>query len=136
MQKVEKLMQHKKAAAVAEAFLYLLHCTSTRIANAHLPARQPCPKRALLLLSCLTDNKMSTKTIIILFINLVLAVILAKLIFNTLKNFLRSIYYFLYPNIISILKKDYDNDFNYTHKLLLFIAIIIIILLLELYFFY
>ncbi len=79
---------------------------------------------------------MSTKTAIILLINLVLALLLIKVIFKTFKNFLRSIYYYLYPNIISILKKDYDNDFNYTHKLLLFIVIIVIIILIELHFFY
>ena len=78
---------------------------------------------------------MSTKTTIILIINLVLA-LLIKLIFKTFKNFLRGIYYFLYPNIISLLKNDYDNDFNYIHKLLLFIVIIIIIILLELGLFY
>ncbi len=79
---------------------------------------------------------MPTKTAIILIADLILALLLIKLIFKTLKNFWRSIYYYLYPNIISILKKDYDNDFNYTHKLLLFIASLILIILLEVSIFY
>lgn len=78
---------------------------------------------------------MSAKTIIIIIVDLLIGVILAKMIFKTFKNFLRSIYYFFLPNIISIVKKDFQNDFNYSYRLLFLLIILVVIVLMEVKFF-
>ena len=79
---------------------------------------------------------MSLKTIIILSVNTVLAVWLIKILFKTFKEFLKSIYYIFCPNIVSLLKKDYENDFTYTHKLLFLILILVGIVFMEFFLFY
>lgn len=35
------------------------------------------------------------------------------------------------PDIVSILQKDYENDFNYTHKMIFVFVILFLILLIE-----
>lgn len=79
---------------------------------------------------------MSAKTIIIIACDLLILIILIKLIFKTYKNFFRSIYYVLYPDILSVLKKDFDNDFKYTYKLILLLILLFVIIVIEVSIFY
>jgi hypothetical protein len=79
---------------------------------------------------------MSLKTILICIADILILTLLIQIIFKSFKNFWKSIYYLFVPNFFSILRKDYDNDFNYTHKFLLFIFIAIIISIGEFWIFY
>lgn len=79
---------------------------------------------------------MTNKTIIIILINLLVAFALIALVFKSFKNFKKSIYYFLYPDIASIIKKDFDNDFAYTHKLLFILVVLFVLVLVEIRLFY
>lgn len=79
---------------------------------------------------------LSTKNIIIASINIALFLILVKIIFKSGKKFLLSIYYIFYPNILSILKKDFDRDATHTYKLLLLLAILFIVVAIEIKIFY
>lgn len=74
---------------------------------------------------------MQTKTLIQIILNTAFGIVLAMIIFKTFKNFLKGIYYLCLPNIVSIVKKDWDNDFNYTHKMLLWIVLMISIIIIE-----
>ena len=74
---------------------------------------------------------MPTKTLILIILNIAFGFVLAMIIFKTVKNFLKGIYYLCVLNILSIVKKDWDNDFNYTHKMLLWIAVMISIIIVE-----
>ena len=79
---------------------------------------------------------MTIKTIIIILINLLIAVGLIAVVFKSFKIFKKSIYYFVYPDIASIIKKDYDNDFAYTHKLLFILVVLFVLVLVEIKLFY
>lgn len=79
---------------------------------------------------------MTIKTIIIILINLLIAVGLISVAFKSFKNFKKSIYYFVYPDIASIIKKDYDNDFAYTHRLLFILVVLFVLVLVEIRLFY
>lgn len=80
---------------------------------------------------------MSAKSIILIVVDLIIFIGLLKLVFRSFKEVKRCIYYMIKPNILSIAVKDYDNDFNYTHRFLFFIvAPMIVIVSLEVYFFY
>ena len=48
----------------------------------------------------------------------------------------RFIIYLIKPDIVSIIDKEYDNDFNYTHKFLFVVIIMLIIGSAEFYLFY
>ncbi len=74
---------------------------------------------------------MQTKTLILIILNTAFGFVLAMIIFKTFKNFLKGIYYLCLPNIFSIVKKDWDNDFNYTHKMLLWIVVMIAVIIIE-----
>lgn len=62
------------------------------------------------------------KVLIVLLFNLVVLIVLFKIFFKNLAGFKKAIYYFIKPDILSIIRKDYDNDFNYTHKMLFFLV--------------
>jgi hypothetical protein len=79
---------------------------------------------------------MSIKTIVFLLADLLIATVLIILVFKSFKEFLRSIYYLFYPDIASIVKDDYDNDFSYTHKLLFVLFVLFLIVFVELKLFY
>lgn len=70
---------------------------------------------------------MSEKTITILLIDFLIFILLLKLVFGNFKEIKKCFYYLIKPNIISIIQKDYDNDFNYTHKFL-FVVLIMVVL--------
>ena len=70
---------------------------------------------------------MSDKTIIILTIDFFIFIVLLKIVFGSFKQILKSFYYLIKPNILSIIQNDYENDFNYTDKFL-FVAIIMFVL--------
>lgn len=78
---------------------------------------------------------MTTKTVVIIFINLLIVLSLIAVVFKRFKNFKKAIYYFIYPDIASIIKKDYDNDFACNHKLLFVLTVLFIIILIEIKFF-
>ncbi len=63
---------------------------------------------------------------------MLIAIGLIAIVFKSIKFFLKAIYYFFYPDIGSIIKKDFDNDFTNTHKLLFVLVIMFIIVLVEL----
>lgn len=65
-----------------------------------------------------------------------LIVLLLKLVFGSFSQIKKCVYYLIKPNIVSIIEKDYDNDFNYTHKFLLIVICSVIIGFAEIYFFY
>ncbi len=79
---------------------------------------------------------MSSKSIILIILDLLIAIGLVAWILKSFKNFKHAIYYLLLPNIVSIIKKDYDNDFSYTHKLLFILVILFVIVLVEVNLFY
>ena len=79
---------------------------------------------------------MATKTVLLIIMNITITVVLIALVFKSFKNFKKSIYYFLYPDIASIVKKDYNNDFTYTHKLLFVLVVLFVTVLIELQLFY
>ena len=79
---------------------------------------------------------MSGKLIIIFLVDIFIFILLVKLILGGFKEFKKCIYYLIKPNIASIIDKDYDNDFNYTHKFLMITFLMVIIAFLEFYFFY
>ena len=64
---------------------------------------------------------MSTLQIFIL-ADIIVLLIAAKLIFKNFKSFGKSLYWFIYPNILSIWsKKKWDKDFNNSFKLEMFL---------------
>ena len=79
---------------------------------------------------------MSDKTITILLIDLSIFILLLKLVFGSFKEIKKCIYYLIKPNILSIIQKDYDNDFNYTHKFLFIVFIMLVLGLSEFALFY
>ncbi len=64
------------------------------------------------------------KILIVILFNLVVPIVLLKLFFKNWAGFKKAIYYFMKPDILSIIQKDYDNDFNYTHRMLFFLIVI------------
>ena len=70
---------------------------------------------------------MSEKTITILLIDFLIFILLLKLVFGSFKEIKKCIYYLIKPNILSIIQKDYDNDFNYTHKFLFVVFIMVVL---------
>ena len=81
-------------------------------------------------------TSMSNKVLIIIIVNISIAVVIARLIFQTIRNFFTSIYYTLYPNILSIIQGKFDRDFTHTYKLLFFLFILGVITLIEVKVFY
>ena len=79
---------------------------------------------------------MSNKTILILSIDFLIFIILMRLFFHNLKEIKRCLCYLIKPDIFSIMDKDYDNDFNYTHKFLFVVVIMVLISFVEFYLFY
>ncbi|MCH5720501.1 hypothetical protein [Niabella hibiscisoli] len=63
------------------------------------------------------------KALIVILFNLVVLTLLFKIFFKNLTGFKKALYYFIKPDIISIIQKDYDSDFNYTHKMLFFLIV-------------
>ena len=78
---------------------------------------------------------MSDKLIIILLIDFLISLILLKLVFGSYKEVKKCLYYLVKPDIVSIVNKDYDNDFNYTYKFLFVTILLVIIGFIEFYFF-
>ena len=79
---------------------------------------------------------MSAKSILLIVLNVVIAICLVKLILGSYKKFKRAVYYFLMPDIISIIKRDFDNDVSYSYRLLLIIILLIAIVVIEVRIFY
>ena len=78
---------------------------------------------------------MSDKTVIILSLDFLIFLLLLKVVFGSFKQIKKCFYYLIKPDIASIIDKDYDNDFNYTHKFLFIVILMVIIGFLEFYFF-
>lgn len=72
----------------------------------------------------------------LIILDLVIALVLIKWIFKTFKNLKSALYYLFVPNIVSVINRDYENDFSYTHKLLLILIILFVILMTEIKLFY
>lgn len=68
---------------------------------------------------------------ILLTVDIGIAILLGKLIFKTFKRFLTGIKYILMPNIVSIIRNDWDNDFNYTHRMIFWAAILFAVVMIE-----
>lgn len=79
---------------------------------------------------------MSIKLICILLTNTFLFVLLLRLVFGSFKEIKKCFYYLLMPDIVSIIYKDFDNDFKYTHKFLFVVLLMVIITFIEFYLFY
>ena len=79
---------------------------------------------------------MSEKTITILSIDFLIFILLLKIIIGNFREIKKCFYYLIKPNILSIIQKDYDNDFNYTHKFLFVVFIMIVLGLSEFALFY
>ena len=79
---------------------------------------------------------MSEKTITILSIDFLIFILLLKLVFGSFKQIKKCFYYLIKPDILSIIQKDYDNDFNYTYKFLFVVLIMVVLGLSEFAFFY
>lgn len=79
---------------------------------------------------------MSEKSVLLIVLNVVIAICLVKLILGSFKNFKKAIYYFLMPDIISIIKRDFDNDVSYSYRLLLIIILLNVIVFIEVRIFY
>jgi len=79
---------------------------------------------------------MRPKGWILVVVDIGIAILLAKLIFKTFKRFLTGIKYLFIPNIISVITNDWDNDFNYTHRMIFWAAILFVVLLIEVTIFY
>lgn len=62
--------------------------------------------------------------VIVILFNLVVLIVLFKIFFKNFAGLKKTIYYFIKPDILSIIQKDYDKDFNYTHRMLLFLIVI------------
>ena len=68
---------------------------------------------------------MSVKLIIILLVDILLFILLLRLVFGSFKEIKKCFYYLVMPDIVSIIYKDFDNDFKYTHKFL-FVVILMV----------
>lgn len=79
---------------------------------------------------------MSSKLIIILLVNIILFILFLRLIFGSFKEIKKCLYYLFMPDLVSLIYKDFDNDFKYTHKFLFVVIIMVIITFIEFYFFY
>jgi hypothetical protein len=79
---------------------------------------------------------MSDKTIVILSLDIFIFILLLKIVFGSFKRIKSCFYYLIKPDIVSIIDKEYDNDFNYTHKFLFVVIIMLIIGFAEFYLFY
>jgi len=64
-------------------------------------------------------------------VDIILLLIVAKFIFKDFKSLGKSLYWFLYPNIVSILTKKWDKDFENSFKMEIFIVVIFVIGLLN-----
>lgn len=60
-------------------------------------------------------------------VDIIFLLIAAKLIFKYLKSFRKSLYWFFYPNIVSILTKKWDKDFQNSFKMEIFLVVTFII---------
>lgn len=79
---------------------------------------------------------MSEKTITILSIDFLIFILLLKIVFGSFKQVKKCLYYLIKPDILSIIQKDYDNDFNYTYKFLFVVFIMVVLGLSEFALFY
>lgn len=79
---------------------------------------------------------MSTKTILLISADLLIFMIVTKIVFGNFKEFKRGLFYLFKPDIVSIIDKTWDKDFNYTHKFLFVVIVMVIIGLIEFYVFY
>ena len=79
---------------------------------------------------------MSVKLIIILLVDILLFILLLRLVFGSFKEIKKCFYYLVMPDIVSIIYKDFDNDFKYTHKFLFVVILMVITVFIEAYFFY
>jgi hypothetical protein len=68
---------------------------------------------------------MSLKGILIIGGDIALLALLCKLIFKKYTEVLKALRYFFTPEIVSIITKDYDNNLNYTLKLLLILGVLV-----------
>jgi hypothetical protein len=83
-------------------------------------------------MNCYFANKMFW----IIGLDILISIIIGRILFGNFKNLIRSIYYLLLPDIVSLFKGDFDNDFNFTYKLLLFLGIMSTIVFIEIRIFY
>ncbi len=79
---------------------------------------------------------MSSKLAFLLLLNVSIFILLLKLVLGSFKEIKKCLRYLITPDIVSIIYKDFDNDFKYTHKFLFVVIIMAILLFIEIYFFY
>lgn len=78
---------------------------------------------------------MSSLQIFIL-VDIILLLIAAKFIFKNFKSFRKSLYWFIYPNFISIWsKKMWDKDFDNSFKMEMFLLFAFILFWLNVFFY-
>lgn len=63
------------------------------------------------------------KVLIVILFNLAVLIGLLKIFFKNLTGLIKAIYYFIKPDILSVIQKDYGSDFNHTHKMLFFLIV-------------
>ena len=73
---------------------------------------------------------MSTLQIFIT-VDIIILLIAAKLIFKDFRSFGKSVYWFMYTNIVSIITRKWDKDFQHSFKMEMFIVVIFLIGLLN-----
>lgn len=79
---------------------------------------------------------LSIKTALFCIGNILLFLGLIKLFFKTRKKFLAAVYYLFIPDIISDLKKDFEEDFKATHLFWLMILLFFGLVAIQLFLFF
>jgi|GEM_PF-5996847 len=75
------------------------------------------------------------KTMFFILIDSIVGFVLAKTLFKTSKNFLKAIKYIIIPDFVSALKKDWDNDNNYSLRLGIWVVAVVSLVVLEILYF-
>lgn len=64
----------------------------------------------------------------LILINGIILFIIAKLLFKTFSNFFKSVYWFLFPNWLSIWRKEiWEKDFDYSFKMIVFLIFVAVL---------
>lgn len=86
--------------------------------------------------SALSLIAMSLRSILLIIFDILVFIICARLVFKSFKEFKKAIFYIIKPNILSIIQRDFTNDFNYTYKMIFVILIMVVIIFIEISIFY
>jgi len=79
---------------------------------------------------------MSSKSIILILIDLFIFFVLLRLVIGNFKEIKKCFWFLIKPDIISIVDKSFTKDFNYTYRFLFVAIIMFVIICGEIFFFY